>query len=64
MVILGTIRVSDLVPGEKYCASCFNGEKCTFVSIEKQFDDYTAAINVSYNGKLYLASSYQLYNKY
>ena len=54
------MKVSDLIPGAQYSASCFNNNLCTFVSVHDYFSDDCALLTVSYRGKLYLATIRQL----
>lgn len=55
------MKTSELIPGNKYNATCFNGNKCTFVKIDKEFSEDCASIIVEYQGRLYCASINQLY---
>lgn len=55
------MKVSELIPGNKYNATCFNGNMCTFVEVFEEFPDGSALVSVEYQGRLYLASIHQLY---
>lgn len=55
------MKISELVPGEKYHATCFAGNTCTFLSVYEKIDSEHAVLSVEYGGKLYLATPNQLY---
>lgn len=55
------MKVSELIPGNKYNATCFNGNKCTFIETQKKFSEDCACVIVQYLGRLYIASASQLY---
>lgn len=54
------MKVSNLIPGAKYRASCFNDALCTFVAVHEYFSDDCALLTVKYHGRLYLATVRQL----
>lgn len=54
------MKVSDLIPGTKYRASCFNDALCTFVAVQEYFSDDCALVTVKYRGRLYIATIGQL----
>ena len=55
------MKVSDLIPGNKYKATCFNGNTCTFIEVLEKFSEDCACITVQYKGRLYAATINQLY---
>lgn len=55
------MKISELVLGEKYQATCFGGKICTFLSVYEMIDSEHAVLSVEYGGKLYLATPNQLY---
>lgn len=54
-------RASELIPGKKYKATSFDDKQVTFIEIDRLYADGNAVITVSYKGRLYTASSLQLY---
>jgi hypothetical protein len=54
------MKVSALITGAKYRASCFNNDLCTFVAVQEYFSDDCALLTVQYHGRLYLATVRQL----
>ena len=54
------MTTKELKPGNKYNATCFDGETCTFLGVIEECSDGSALISVEYRGKCYLASNYQL----
>lgn len=57
------MEIKDLIPGNKYRATCFNGNYCTFLKVVEEFSDGSACISVEYKGRLYFASRHQLYKE-
>lgn len=55
------MKVSDLIPGNKYNATCFNGDTCVFVEVIEYISEECSLVAVIYRGRRYIASSYQLY---
>lgn len=55
------MKVSQLVYGNKYNATCFNGDACVFVEVIEYISEECSLVAVIYRGIRYIASSYQLY---
>lgn len=55
------MKATDLIPGNEYKSTCFNGDKCKFIGVNQECSDGSALITVEYKGRLYFASCHQLY---
>lgn len=55
------MNTTDLIPGSRYKATCFNGAEVTLLEVVQDFPDGSALVSVSYHNRIYLASNYQLY---
>lgn len=55
------MKITDLIPGERYKATCFDGNECIFVEVVQECADGSALIVVQYGGQFYLASIDHLY---
>lgn len=58
-------RAGDLIPGHKYQATWSNGRAVTFIGISERSgidESGNAAVDVEFQGRIYMASSLQLFS--
>ena len=54
--------MKDLQIGKKYKCTCLNGQYCTLHDIVEVIDDNIALVSIIYRNRLYIVTSYNLYN--